>query len=138
MKSQKNLEDKLYCIGWCFLIAAAAGAFIYFRVVMPGSLVGPCFFYHILGIYCPGCGGTRAVWALLHGKLLLSAWYHPLVPYTAVIFGGFMVTQTLERLHAGRIKGWKFHSWHLYGAVAVLTANWVLKNFLLHFCNISM
>jgi len=85
----------------------------------------------LFGFYCPGCGGTRAVSALLAGHPLLATWYHPLVPYTVVIFGGFMLTQTLARLHIGGIKGWKFHEWHLYAAVAIMIANFILKNILL-------
>ena len=77
----------------------------------------------------PGCGGTRAVSALLTGHPLLATWYHPLVTYTVVIFGGFMLSQTLARLHIGRIKGWRFHEWHLYAAVGIMIGNFILRIF---------
>jgi len=32
----------------------------------------PCLFYCATGIYCPGCGGTRAVKYLLKGEILKS------------------------------------------------------------------
>ena len=41
----------------------------------------PCLFRAMTGLYCPGCGGTRAVQYLLQGRLLLSLRYHPLVLY---------------------------------------------------------
>ena len=44
----------------------------------------PCLFRLLTGFYCPGCGGTRALWALLSGHPLLSFLYHPLVPYSAL------------------------------------------------------
>ena len=44
----------------------------------------PCLFHLLTGLYCPGCGGTRAFRALLAGNLLLSIRYHPLVAYMAV------------------------------------------------------
>nr|WP_318704543.1 DUF2752 domain-containing protein [uncultured Acetatifactor sp.] len=138
MKKQKTLEDQLYFAGWFLLIGGIAGIFVYFQFIMPKLSVFPCFFYHVLGIYCPGCGGTRAIGALLQGKPLLSFWYHPLVPYTVVLFGGFMLTQTLERVHFAKVRGWRFHNWHMYGAVVLLTANWIIKNLLLHLFHVSL
>ncbi len=38
-----------------------------------------CPLYAFTGIYCPGCGGTRAALALLHGDVLLSARCNPSV-----------------------------------------------------------
>lgn len=45
----------------------------------------PCLFQQMTGLYCPGCGGTRAVRALLAGHPFLSFLYHPVVPYMAVV-----------------------------------------------------
>ena len=42
-----------------------------------------------------------------------------------------MLSQTLARLHIGRIKGWRFHEWHLYAAVGIMIGNFILKNILL-------
>ena len=71
-------------------------------------------------------GKCTAYWTSATGT-----WYHPLVTYTVVIFGGFMLSQTLARLHIGRIKGWRFHEWHLYAAVGIMIGNFILKNILL-------
>ena len=35
----------------------------------PDSLWPSCFFQRHTGLYCPGCGNTRALYALLHGDL---------------------------------------------------------------------
>ena len=45
----------------------------------------PCAFHSLTGLYCPGCGGTRAVRKLLYGDLRMSFQYHPLVLYGAVV-----------------------------------------------------
>lgn len=37
----------------------------------------------------------------------------------------------VSRLHIGRIKGWRFHEWHLYAAVGIMIGNFILKNILL-------
>lgn len=124
-------EDMLYKLGWLFLIFGCVGYHLYRYVLIPLLPDIPCVFLQVTGIYCPGCGGTRAVDALLRGQLIQSFLYHPLVLYTVVIFGGFMLTNTLERLHVPHIKGWRYHAWHFYGALIVLGVNWVVKNLLL-------
>lgn len=45
----------------------------------------PCLFHLMTGLYCPGCGGTRAVRALFRGDLAMSFQYHPLVLYMAAV-----------------------------------------------------
>ena len=137
-KKQRSLEDQLYIVGWIFLLVGIVGILIYLHVIVPRLDGYTCVIYRLFGIYCPGCGGTRAVSALLHGHLLAATWYHPLVTYTVVVFGGFMLTQTLARLRIGGIKGWKFHEWHFYTAVAILIGNFILKNLLLLGFHISL
>lgn len=137
-QKEKSLEDELYRAGCFLLLIVGIAIFLYFKVILPKFPVIPCMFYEMLGIYCPGCGGTRAFGALLKGRLLQSLWYHPLVLYAVVVYGGFMVTQSLERLHIPRIKGWKFHTWYLYGAIVVIFFNFIIKNILLLCCHITL
>lgn len=130
MKHNKSLESQLYDIGLISLIICPILGGLYLHFLVP-RLAVPCLFYTFLGMYCPGCGGTRAITALLHGQLLQSVWYHPVVPYTAVMFLGFMITHTLEKLHVARIHGWKFHDWYIYVALVIIVVNFILKNVLL-------
>lgn len=124
------LEDSLFRAGLAILAVGSAGLVLFFGVVRKQFEMPPCVFASWLRIYCPGCGGTRSVEALLHGHILESVWYHPLVLYTVIIFGGFMLTQGLERLGFRGVRGWKYHNWHLYGAVIVLVCNFLFKNLL--------
>ena len=126
---EHSLETTLYQASW-FGTVILIPVSLFYRYFWMTKIHLPCVLNTFFGVYCPGCGGTRAVEALLQGHLLLSLWYHPLVLYTAVIWGGFMSTQTLERLHVPRVKGWRFHDWYLYGAMVLLLGNCVLKNIL--------
>lgn len=130
MKKKTELETELFYIGLVCLAAGICGGIVYFYVFRDILPVFPCFFSSILGIYCPGCGGTRSFTALLHGQLLLALWYHPLVPYMTILGGGFMMTQGLRRLGVKCVKGWKFHNWYLYGAIILLILNFLVKNLL--------
>lgn len=134
----KTLEDQLFRIGLTALAAAVALAVLYQCVLCDLIPTVPCFFSTVLGIYCPGCGGTRALSALFHGHFLRAIWYHPFIPYFLFIYIGFLVTQGLHRLGVKRIRGWRFHYWYLWAGVAVLAINWIIKNILRLSFNILM
>lgn len=105
----------------------------------------PCLFHWITGLYCPGCGGTRAIGALLQGQLLKSFCYHPFVLYAAIAVMaeiGYFVAEMRCRLK--RRKGekqedreWKkkakerfqkrYARWIL-AAVWIVGVNWGIKN----------
>ncbi len=130
MNHKRTLEDELFYIGLivpAVLLAWASVDVFVIRRFLPAL---PCFFSTFLGIYCPGCGGTRAVEALLHGRILSAVWYHPLIPYAAAIYAGFMLTQGLHRMGFKRIRGWKYHDWYLWGGVVIMGMNFVIKNVL--------
>lgn len=135
MKRQKTLEDELYIVGIIFLICLGVGVLIFNFLIIPNfKIPSPkCIFGSVLGIYCPGCGGTRAVISFLRGEFLESLWYHPFVLYVAVIYSGFMITHTLEYIHFPWIKGMKFREGYLYGALVIIVINFILKN-ILKFC----
>ena len=63
-------QNALFSIGWAVAVLFAAGyaAVSLLRIPME-KLVPPCMLRTITGLYCPGCGGTRAVIALLHGDI---------------------------------------------------------------------
>ncbi|MDO5407764.1 MAG: DUF2752 domain-containing protein [Eubacteriales bacterium] len=88
----------------------------------------PCLFHALTGLYCPGCGGTRAVKYLLQGKLLASLQYHPLVLYGAVVaaleLGSWLLAKRLGRkeLYLGR------ESLFLYTGLGIVAVNWIVKN----------
>ena len=126
----KSREDELFMIGIISLAAGIVACILYYFLLRQFLPRIPCFFSNVLGFYCPGCGGTRAVYALIHGEFLKSVWCHPLVPYGAVIGGGFMITQGLHRLGLKCIRPWRFHNWYLHGAMAVLVCNFLIKNLL--------
>jgi hypothetical protein len=51
---------------------ACAGASLFVYAVDPTrhAVYPQCLLYNATGIYCAGCGATRAVYALLHGRVL--------------------------------------------------------------------
>ena len=71
--------------------AGAAGA-VYLAghdPLTPGGSVLPCPMYVSTGLYCPGCGLTRAAYALLHGQIGRAFGYNLFFPlfFGALILG---------------------------------------------------
>ena len=55
------------------MLAAAvlgSGAVLYFFNPSTHGFYPVCLFHKVTGLNCPGCGGTRAAYELLHGRLL--------------------------------------------------------------------
>lgn len=130
MKTDPRLDRNIYWIGWCVLIfAASVVLFVRLLRIPVEKYQVPCLFHSVTGYYCPGCGGTRAVRALLSFRLAESLRYHPLVPYAALLGGWFMVSQTIERISRGRLPiGMHYRDIYLWIAAAVLAGNFLIKN----------
>ena len=54
-----------------FAILCALAVLFFFNPATHG-FYPVCLFRALTGLYCPGCGGTRAVYQLLHGHVLLA------------------------------------------------------------------
>ncbi|MEO7936551.1 MAG: DUF2752 domain-containing protein [Dokdonella sp.] len=55
-----------------FLAFLVSCILLWFDPYAPGSILPPCWFHALTGLYCPGCGVTRALHALLHGHVGLA------------------------------------------------------------------
>lgn len=126
----RYLEKQLFYIGLAVPPAAILFYWLYYIILNPLWPFHGCIWDTVFGIYCPGCGGTRAMRALFHGEILAALWYHPVVVYGIVLYCIFMVSQLLAILSKGRIKGIGFHSWYLYAAVIIIVVNCLAKNYL--------
>lgn len=90
-----------------------------------------CPMLTLLGLYCPGCGGTRALKCLLEGNLWQSMRYHPIVPCVAVFSLFYIASHTLSMITKGRIKAMPFREAYLFVGLGILLLQWIVKNVLL-------
>lgn len=90
-----------------------------------------CPVFKYLGFYCPGCGGTRSVLALLKGDILTSFRYHPLVLYLVIVAALFAVTFLLSVITKGRIKRVRFSLVYVWIGLGIIVVNWIVKNIFL-------
>ena len=60
----------LFAVAVLGVTAFGVGAVLFFFNPSAYVFYPTCQFHALTGLYCPGCGGTRAVYQLLHGHLL--------------------------------------------------------------------
>ena len=98
-----------YLILWLPAVLLLMGAVLYRPLLaverFAADYILYCPLHALTGLYCPGCGGTRSLTALLHGDFLLAVHENPIVPGLLLFF----VLLWAER--AGRAFG---KQWRLY------------------------
>ena len=95
------------------------------------SFTWPCSIYRATGLYCGGCGGTRAVFALLKGDIRRSLYYHPLILYLAACYLLVLVRGVIAFLSRGRYGFMKFRLVYVYIGVGITLVQLFLKNYFL-------
>lgn len=130
------------CYYVCVIACGTLGIFLLVLKSMNISLTSinpyPCSLYTLYGLYCPGCGGTRAVEYLMQGDLLNSFIYHPAVLYTVFLCAAYMITHTLNILSSGKIKAMLFRPIYFYIMIAIILLQCIIKNCLLLCFNINI
>lgn len=124
-----NEERILYIIGLIIIVFL-----IIFNIILGGlhlkleEVFPPCPLYSNTGFYCPGCGGTRAMISLLKGNILMSIYYNAFYVYI-VIFGLlFMVSQTIEIITKGKVKGIKYKNIYMILPIIILVVQCIARN----------
>ena len=108
------------------VIGVICGAIHYGDPIHNDFLPG-CQFHEQTGLYCIGCGGTRATYLLLHGQFMESLRYNCLCPlFLAVIF--YVPMQFLLRKTAWAIPPLRLSSRQMFFLLGVLLAFFALRN----------
>lgn len=146
-----SLTDKFfYRLGIFLFIAGIIVSFLQnFEVINFSQLLYPCMFHQITGLFCPGCGGTRAFTSLLQGHFISCFIYHPFVFYCFVMYVLFMTSHTLEKVYvfgtrrtfltdkkkAPRkifiTRGLSFRITYVYFGIVIILLQWMVKNLFL-------
>lgn len=95
----------------------------------------PCQFRKLTGLYCPGCGGTRAFLYLLKGRPLKSLYYHPVPLYGLLLYLNFMIRYIFSKLVPPacpvHLKPARPRTFYLVLLVVLLLGNWIFRLVLL-------
>lgn len=140
MKPDSTMDKYFYRTGLVLIgmmvLYAVISRVVQFHLI---EVMPLCAFHTLTGFYCPGCGGTRATYALLSGHPLISLYLHPFVVYVAIVGGWFMVSQTMERLSGGKLRiGMHYRNIYLWIALIIIIVNFLVKNAILYFTGIAL
>ena len=136
-------DTVFYIISWIIIVGLAViGVLHYTGLFIPtDDLIWPCFFRRATGLYCPGCGGTHAVEALVEGHLADSFLAHPFVIYVSLCAVIYTVTNTIGLIRFRVMKHslrppesayiLHFRMIYLYIGIAILFIQWIIKNIIL-------
>jgi hypothetical protein len=106
MKRRGRSLSRRRRLQWLGVVGASVGAASYLYAVDPsgGSAVLRCPIYTFTGLYCPGCGTSRALHQLLHGNVGTAVKFNPLslalLPVLSYSLASFTAETFLGRGHA--------------------------------------
>lgn len=126
---KKNLEYKFVLIISMLVFCLT---FFYITYMDEFIIMPKCFLYRTFGIYCWGCGATRAVYSLLSGNILKSISYNPFILYLIVANLWYLITEgiaiALNLKNKFCIKNINFY---VYVGFLILILNWIVKMIML-------
>jgi drug/metabolite transporter (DMT)-like permease len=75
----------------------AVGAVFFFVNPATTAFYPKCLFHEMTGLYCPGCGSTRALYCLLHGEFREALCDNALVVLALPLLGAILLARTFRR-----------------------------------------
>lgn len=92
----------------------------------------PCFFKEVTHLYCPGCGGTRSVFALLHLDIQRAFLCNPTVVYVLIIFLWCVLGYMIRKITGREINMMRPHLWMLIIGVILFMGFAILRNIMVY------
>lgn len=87
-----------------------------------------CFVRQHVGIYCTGCGATRAVLCVVQGHFLQSLYYNVVVMYVVVFYGLYVIRGAIYLLSKGKYRYMKFHVAYVFIGLVIVVIQAIVKN----------
>lgn len=89
----------------------------------------PCPLYTVFEIYCPACGNTRSLNALLGGDILASLRHNLTIPFLALLAVAFLVELGF-RAFGKKVTLVPRKYAFLYGCIGFFLVYYIVRNFI--------
>ncbi|HEY5560911.1 MAG TPA: DUF2752 domain-containing protein [Clostridiaceae bacterium] len=110
------------------IIAILAATYLYYHSPFQKNIYPSCIFRAFTGMYCPGCGATRATYALIHGNILLALKYN-LFYMLCIPFILYLLISLLDiKINGKSIYKVNFYEREAYIVMGVILGFWILRN----------
>lgn len=122
MENRKSFFITIYITYFIIVLSII----IYLAWLKDIIIIPECPIHKFTALYCPACGGTRAIIALARGDAVHSFLYNPIVIYTFFFSTLFLVIESVNILLKKEIiLPWKII---IRAGLAVLVINWIIQN----------
>lgn len=114
-----------------FLLPVLLGILYYQYYMESGDVWSvQCLFHDITGWQCPGCGGQRAFYYLLHGQVLLALRHNLLIVIILpiLLYCYFIVGQIYLVRNKKYVKYLNLKPWYAYAFLVILLLFFFLRN----------
>lgn len=135
-KIKNNLE--YICV---FTITVLLFFFIVFYIKYLNKFIKipQCFLYKKTGIYCLGCGATRALYSLISGNVFRSIYYNPFVLYIIGVDVYFLITESISKVFKRKNNFFiRNINIYIYIGIFILILNWLIKVIVLKCMGIAL
>lgn len=117
-----------------FLLMGVLGIKV-FHISLIDLIPAHCILYEKYGLYCTGCGGTRAAVALMNGHFVKSFIYHPAIIYSVLLLMLFVCSDIINNVFKTKKKKLQLSPGCFYIMVGIIIGQCLIKNILLIFFN---
>ncbi len=93
------------------------------------ELFSVCYMARVAHLYCPGCGGTRAISALLRLDIVRSFLLNPIIPITAAMLIAFDITAAVN-IARGKSRVLNIRPWVWYAYIGLILLVFIVRNVL--------
>ena len=130
MFNKKNYNDYVFTSILIAVFMLVIAYIIYVAIGKPP--IFNCLIYEKFGIYCPGCGCTRAFICLIHGRIIDSLYYNPTVLYTVIVLSIYVISTILAKILRKENSKFvmKYNPLFLYLGIFILIGTCIIKNIL--------
>lgn len=133
-----SISSKKYIISLIILFMLISFFMLYLKIIPRFKLLFPdCMFKSVLHIYCPGCGGTRAILSFFKLRIIDAFFYNPFVSCIVICISFFYIKIGILLIKNKGTAEYDINLIWLWSTLIFLLIFFVVRNLLLIFAGVD-